>query len=89
MTVSRDRIGVLDKSVAVLEAVAGGARTVGEVVGRTGLSRATAHRLATRRLKRAGDMLREPQRTSTPRSGAIFRGELVIPITYNIARRMQ
>src|SRR3989442_5412436 len=46
MTVSRDRIGVLDKSVAVLEAVAGGARTVGEVVGRTGLSRATAHRLA-------------------------------------------
>lgn len=39
-------MGVLDKSVAVLEAVAEGAGTVGELVAATGLSRSTAHRLA-------------------------------------------
>jgi len=39
-------VGVLDKSVAVLEAVRGGARSLGELTTATGLSRATAHRLA-------------------------------------------
>jgi DNA-binding IclR family transcriptional regulator len=37
---------VIDKSMAVLNVVAGGKRTLGELVERTGLSRATCHRLA-------------------------------------------
>ena len=37
---------MLDKSVLVLDAVEGGAATLAELVERTGLSRATAHRLA-------------------------------------------
>lgn len=39
-------VGVLDKSVLLLEAVRGGARTLADLTGSTGLSRATAHRLA-------------------------------------------
>jgi DNA-binding IclR family transcriptional regulator len=39
-------VGVLDKSVLVLEAVEGGAATLAALVEATGLSRATAHRLA-------------------------------------------
>jgi DNA-binding IclR family transcriptional regulator len=39
-------VGVLDKSVSVLEAVRGGAGSLAELTARTGLSRATAHRLA-------------------------------------------
>ncbi|MFJ6097599.1 IclR family transcriptional regulator [Williamsia muralis] len=39
-------IGVLDKSVAVLHAVAEGPCNLGELCSRTGLPRATAHRLA-------------------------------------------
>ncbi|MBI2710329.1 MAG: IclR family transcriptional regulator [Actinobacteria bacterium] len=40
-------VGVLDKSMAVLDAVAaGGPMTLAELVDATGLSRATAHRLA-------------------------------------------
>ena len=39
-------MGVLDKSMAVLGAVEGGAGTLAELVAATGLSRATAHRLA-------------------------------------------
>ena len=39
-------VGVLDKSVLVLQAVEGGAGTLAALVDRTGLSRATAHRLA-------------------------------------------
>jgi DNA-binding IclR family transcriptional regulator len=39
-------VGVLDKSVAVLEAVRGGAGTLADLTSSTGLSRATAHRLA-------------------------------------------
>ena len=39
-------VGVLDKSVLVLEAVESGACTLAALVERTGLSRATAHRLA-------------------------------------------
>lgn len=39
-------VGVLDKSVLVLESVRGGAGTLAELTARTGLSRATAHRLA-------------------------------------------
>jgi DNA-binding IclR family transcriptional regulator len=39
-------VGVLDKSVAVLEAVRGGARSLADLTASTGLSRATAHRLA-------------------------------------------
>ena len=39
-------VGVLDKSVLVLSAVEAGPATLGDLVDRTGLSRATAHRLA-------------------------------------------
>ncbi len=39
-------VGVLDKSVLVLDAVEGGAATLAALVEATGLSRATAHRLA-------------------------------------------
>ena len=39
-------VGVLDKSVAVLEAVKGGAASLADLTAATGLSRATAHRLA-------------------------------------------
>jgi DNA-binding IclR family transcriptional regulator len=39
-------VGVLDKSVAVLDAVAASPRTLAELVTATGLSRATCHRLA-------------------------------------------
>jgi DNA-binding IclR family transcriptional regulator len=39
-------IGVVDKSVAILESVAEGPQTLTEVVAATGLPRATAHRLA-------------------------------------------
>ena len=39
-------VGVLDKSVLVLEAVQGGASTLAALTERTGLSRATVHRLA-------------------------------------------
>ena len=40
-------VGVLDKSVAILEAVSGGRSTLGELSAVTGVTRATAHRLAT------------------------------------------
>lgn len=39
-------VGVLDKSVVLLEAVASGATTLAALVEQTGLSRATVHRLA-------------------------------------------
>jgi DNA-binding IclR family transcriptional regulator len=39
-------VGVLDKSVAVLDAVARGPRTLAQLVTDTGLTRATCHRLA-------------------------------------------
>lgn len=39
-------VGVLDKAVAVLDAVHGGADSLATLTERTGLSRATAHRLA-------------------------------------------
>lgn len=39
-------VGVLDKSLLVLEAVAGGAQTLAALTECTGLSRATTHRLA-------------------------------------------
>lgn len=39
-------VGVLDKAVRLLDAVEGGAQTLAELTERTGLSRATAHRLA-------------------------------------------
>ena len=40
-------VGVLDKAVSVLDALAGRPRSLAELVEATGLSRATAHRLAT------------------------------------------
>ena len=40
-------VGVVDKSVSILDAVQTGARTLNELVDATGLSRATAHRLAS------------------------------------------
>jgi DNA-binding IclR family transcriptional regulator len=39
-------VGVVDKAVGVLAALEGGPRSLAELVGATGLSRATAHRLA-------------------------------------------
>jgi DNA-binding IclR family transcriptional regulator len=53
-------VGVLDKAVVVLDAVAGGAHTLAQLTASTGLSRATAHRLAValevhRFLAREGD----------------------------------
>jgi len=53
-------VGVLDKAVVVLDAVAGGAHTLAQLTATTGLSRATAHRLAValevhRFLAREGD----------------------------------
>jgi len=39
-------IGVLDKVMAILRAVSAGPTTLGSLVDRTGISRATAHRLA-------------------------------------------
>lgn len=39
-------VGVLDKALAVLGAIEGSPASLAELVGRTGLSRATAHRLA-------------------------------------------
>jgi DNA-binding IclR family transcriptional regulator len=39
------RVGVLDRSVAVLDAVQSGARTFTAIAERTGLTRSTAHRL--------------------------------------------
>ena len=39
-------VGVLDKAVVVLDALAGGSRSLGELVAATQLPRATAHRLA-------------------------------------------
>jgi DNA-binding IclR family transcriptional regulator len=45
--VQRTSVGVLDKAVAVIDAVASGPATLNDLVSRTGLSRATAHRLAT------------------------------------------
>ncbi|MBK5306734.1 MAG: IclR family transcriptional regulator [Frankiaceae bacterium] len=53
-------VGVLDKAVLVLDAVQGGATTLAALTERTGLSRATAHRLAValevhRLLARDGD----------------------------------
>ena len=39
-------MGVLDKAVTVLDALAAGPRSLGELVSSTGLPRATAHRLA-------------------------------------------
>lgn len=38
-------VGVLDRAVRVLRAVDAGGRTLGDVVGATGLARSTAHRL--------------------------------------------
>jgi DNA-binding IclR family transcriptional regulator len=40
-------IGVIDKSVAILEAAAQGPASLSDLVERTGIPRATAHRLAT------------------------------------------
>src|SRR5690606_24910755 len=39
-------IGVLDKTVAILDAVGDSSATLRDLVDRTGISRATAHRLA-------------------------------------------
>jgi len=44
-TAGRSRVGVLDRSVAVLDAVQSGARTFTDIVHATGLTRSTAHRL--------------------------------------------
>lgn len=46
MTDSVGRVGVLDKSVAILDALVAGPATLAELVERTGLARPTAHRLA-------------------------------------------
>jgi DNA-binding IclR family transcriptional regulator len=45
MSVAETGVGVLDRSVAILDAVEGGHRTVAAIARVTGLHRATAHRL--------------------------------------------
>ncbi len=45
MAVVESGVGTLDRAIAVLEAVEGGARSLPEVVAATGLPRSTAHRL--------------------------------------------
>lgn len=52
-------VGVLDKAVALLDAVAGGAGTLAELTARSGVSRATAHRLALA-LERHRMLARDP-----------------------------
>jgi DNA-binding IclR family transcriptional regulator len=47
MSDSLSGVGVLDKAVAVLDAVTAGPATLPELMARTGQPRATAHRLAT------------------------------------------
>jgi DNA-binding IclR family transcriptional regulator len=44
-TAARTTVGVIDRSVAVLDAVEQGARTFTAIVGATGLTRSTTHRL--------------------------------------------
>jgi DNA-binding IclR family transcriptional regulator len=53
-------VGVLDKSVSVLDALAGGPRTLNELVEVTGVARATAHRLAVA-LEAHGLVRRDPE----------------------------
>lgn len=47
MGTSVSAVGTLDKAVEVLDALAGGPLALADLVGATGLTRATAHRLAT------------------------------------------
>jgi DNA-binding IclR family transcriptional regulator len=53
-------VGVLDKSVGVLDALAEGPRTLNELVAATGIARATAHRLAVA-LEAHGLVRRDPE----------------------------
>jgi DNA-binding IclR family transcriptional regulator len=53
-------VGVLDKSVSVLGALAGGPRSLNELVEATGIARATAHRLAVA-LEAHGLVRRDPE----------------------------
>jgi DNA-binding IclR family transcriptional regulator len=53
-------VGVLDKSITVLDALAGGPRTLNELVEATGIARATAHRLAVA-LEAHGLVRRDPE----------------------------
>ncbi|HZP90128.1 MAG TPA: IclR family transcriptional regulator [Actinomycetota bacterium] len=55
-------VGVLDRSVAILEAVEAGARSLGDLTRATGLTRATAHRLASA-LQAHGLLARAEDRT--------------------------
>lgn len=59
MELSVSGVGVLDKAVALLAAVEDGPRSLGDLVEATGLSRATAHRLATA-LEAHGLLRRDP-----------------------------
>jgi len=60
MTDSVRSVGVLDKSVAIIDALAAGPASLGELVERTGLARPTVHRLAV--ALEAHDVLRrDPQ----------------------------
>ena len=75
-------VGVLDKSVLVLEAVESGATTLAALVERTGLSRATVHRLAVAlevhrllRRDRAGRWLVGPRLQELAGTGA---GDLLL-----------
>ena len=71
-------VGVLDKAVLVLDAVAGGAHSLAALTASTGLSRATAHRLAVALevhgfLAREGDGRWRPG----PRVAAYSSGDLL------------
>src|SRR4051794_32060520 len=62
---SNSGIGVVDKSVAILSAVATGPAGLAELVARTGIPRATAHRLAVA-LEVHRLLVRDPQGRFTP-----------------------
>jgi DNA-binding IclR family transcriptional regulator len=57
---SVSRVGVLDKAIAVLDALESGPKPLAAVVTETGLSRATAHRLAVA-LEAHGLVRRDPE----------------------------
>ncbi|MFM7617594.1 MAG: IclR family transcriptional regulator [Actinomycetes bacterium] len=59
MTDSVRNVGVLDKSVAIVDALAAGPAALGELVERTGLARPTVHRLAV--ALEAHDVLRRDE----------------------------
>ena len=68
-------VGVLDKAVLVLTAVHGGATSLAQLTERTGLSRATTHRLAVARVvPRVGARAADGRWRIGPRAGVVATG---------------